>query len=412
MQSKQNDVENADFAVELNDETAKFDALFDFDTDFEDDESDYRLTEYDISSNPNDFNVLTLNTYIERDAIKIPSFQRNYVWDIKRASRWIESLLLGLPVPQLFLYEEARNSLLVIDGQQRLMTIYYYLNGRFPRADKRGIIRRVFDEKGRIPDEVFKDNTLFQDFKLRLDGAAGMQRSPFNGLSYSALEDYQSTLDLRTVRCVVIKQNRPKDGDSSVFEIFNRLNTGGTNLKAQEIRACMYHSEFLSMLAKANQLNNWRRFFGKAEPDLHMRDIEVILRVFAMLEGGGRYTTTMKRFLNDYSRESMSNTAERNTYLYELFRSFIDRCGELDDDVFLGRTNKFNIALFEAVFYAVCKPCEANQKLVSSPISFDKIQELAADGAFLKASTAQTTNSSNVRIRLERAKAMFSDDWV
>lgn len=375
----------------------------------EEEDQDVELTEYDISSNPNDFNVVTLNSYIESDAIKIPGFQRNYVWDIKRASRWIESLLLGLPVPQLFLYEASRNSFLVIDGQQRLMTIYYFLHGRFPKPAARSTIRTLFDKHGKIPDEVFADNDLFQDFKLRLENNSDNRKSRFHGLTYAGLEEYRTTLDLRTVRSIMIKQNRPEDGDSSVFEIFNRLNTGGTNLKPQEIRACMFHSDFYIMLARINCIDQWRRFFGKQEPDLHMRDIEIILRAFAILEEGSRYSTTMSRFLNEYSRKSRNNEPKRNAYLEGLFSSFIEHCDELNDDAFLSKkTNKFNVALFEAVFYAVCSAPLAEESFVKKPVNGDALRTLEVDDQFVEASSARTTNSSNVKKRLERALDVFN----
>ena len=91
------------------------------------------IVDYDISVSPNDFNLKTLFDFIDSGIVKIPGFQRNYVWDIKRASKLIESLLIGVPIPQIFLYEEKKNSFLVIDGQQRLMTIYYFKKKRFPR---------------------------------------------------------------------------------------------------------------------------------------------------------------------------------------------------------------------------------------------------------------------------------------
>ena len=92
------------------------------------------VTQYDISVIPNDFNITTV-------------FQRNYIWDKKRASRFIESLILGLPVPQIFLYQKERNKFLVIDGQQRLLSIYYYIKQRFPLVEKRAELRKVFDLK-------------------------------------------------------------------------------------------------------------------------------------------------------------------------------------------------------------------------------------------------------------------------
>ena len=78
-------------------------------SDYVNDEDEFQIDEYDLTATPNDFNVLTIQSFIESGAVKIPGFQRNYVWDIKRASKLIESLILGLPVPQVFLYEESRN---------------------------------------------------------------------------------------------------------------------------------------------------------------------------------------------------------------------------------------------------------------------------------------------------------------
>ena len=124
-----------------------------------DEVDDSQIREYDITASPNDFNMSTMFSFIESGAVKIPGFQRNYVWDIKRASKLIESILIGLPIPQIFLYEESRNKFLVIDGQQRLMSIYYFIKQRFPRKEKRIELRRIFDEKGNIPDDVLQDQS-------------------------------------------------------------------------------------------------------------------------------------------------------------------------------------------------------------------------------------------------------------
>src|SRR6266851_9248017 len=83
--------------------------------DYAEEAEDSQIDEYDITSTPNDFNVLTLHSFVESGAVKIPGFQRNFVWDISRSSKLIESLILGLPVPQIFLYEQQRNRFLVID---------------------------------------------------------------------------------------------------------------------------------------------------------------------------------------------------------------------------------------------------------------------------------------------------------
>ena len=88
--------------------------------------------QYEISSYGADYDVEGLVKRLERDDLLIPPFQRNYVWKLKEASRFIESLLLGLPVPGVFLVrEQDSNKLLVIDGQQRLKTLQFFYNGIF-----------------------------------------------------------------------------------------------------------------------------------------------------------------------------------------------------------------------------------------------------------------------------------------
>ena len=124
--------------------------------------------EYNITSSPNDFNTKTIFDFIESGIVKIPGFQRNYVWDIKRASKLIESIIMGLPIPQVFLYEKNKNDFLVIDGQQRLMTIYYFVKKRFPKQEKRIELRKVFDLQGKIPERILEDNNYFTDFNLKL----------------------------------------------------------------------------------------------------------------------------------------------------------------------------------------------------------------------------------------------------
>ncbi len=136
--------------------------------DYVDEADDDQVAEYDITAAPNDFNIVTLYNFMESGAIVVPGFQRNYVWDQKRASKLIESLVLGLPVPQIFLYEQARNRFLVIDGQQRLMSVYYFIKQRFPRKEARAELRRVFEEHGGIPDNVLHDDSYFTNFRLQL----------------------------------------------------------------------------------------------------------------------------------------------------------------------------------------------------------------------------------------------------
>jgi uncharacterized protein with ParB-like and HNH nuclease domain len=377
--------------------------------DYVDEADDLQVGEYDITSTPNDFNVLTLNSFIESGAVRIPGFQRNYVWDHGRASKLIESLILGLPIPQLFLYEQARNKFLVIDGQQRLMSIYYFVKKRFPRKDKRVALRAIFDQEGRMPDNVLHDDLYFDDFKLRLPEKIPDRKNRFNGLNYATLGDYKTQFDLRPLRNIIVKQNIPTDDDSSMYEVFNRLNTGGINLRPQEIRTSMYHSKFFEALNRINGMSEWRALIQNSEPDIHMKDMEVLLRGFAMLVDGANYAPSMVTFLNRFSRKCEANSDEQNQYLQGLFESFLGACSSLTPSAFLNKgNNRFNIALFEAVFTATCRAAFAQRRVLSGKISGESIAELSGDPEFIGAALQSTTRTTNVHKRLEVARVLIS----
>jgi uncharacterized protein with ParB-like and HNH nuclease domain len=377
--------------------------------DYAEDEDDIQISEYDITSTPNDFNVSTLFNFVESGAVRIPGFQRNFVWDLARSSKLIESLVLGLPVPQLFLYEQSRNRFLVIDGQQRLMSIYYFIKKRFPRKEKRTELRTIFDSQGRIPDEILHDDAYFETFNLRLPEKLPNHKNKFKGLNYATLGEYKTQFDLRPIRNVVVKQNAPSQDDSSMYEVFNRLNTGGINLRPQEIRTSMYHSPFYEMLYRLNGNADWRKLLRSSEPDLHMKDIEILLRGFAMLVDGDSYAPSMVRFLNQFSRRCKGHTEEQNGYLGRLFESFLAACGSLPEDAFLNKRNRrFNIALYEAVFTAACREAFSEQREATGELSAEEIATLESDAQFTKAALEGTTRTSNVEMRLERAKEIVS----
>lgn len=371
---------------------------------YEDDESqefDFPI-DYEILASPNDFNIKTIYDFIEAGSIDIPGFQRNYVWDINQASKLIESLITGLPVPQIFLYEASRNKFLVIDGQQRLMSIYYFIKQKFPKMEKRGELRKIFEEERKIPDKILHDEKYFINFNLRLPNQFSGIKNRFHGLNYSTMGEYKTSFDLRTIRNVIIKQLSPKDDDSAIYEIFNRLNTGGVNLRPQEIRMSLYNSEFLNMLSKINTDERWRQFLGLDYPDLHMKDIEILLRGFAILINGTNYTPSMLRFLNNFANEAKQYDISKIEYLRKLFNSFLDSCAELDKETFLS-SNRFSIVLYESIFTASCKSAYENNSLIKGKIDKESVEALKNDQDFISFSSGKTSNTRLVRGRINRA---------
>lgn len=172
-------------------------------------------------------------------ATTAPTFQRRYVWPPKKASKLIEFFLLCLPVPQVFLYREPDTErLLVVDGQQRLKTITQYFNGKFANGN-------AFYVTG---------------VKQQWEGKA------YDDLSEPDRRQLKNT----PLRGTIFEQTDPKD-DSSMFQIFERLNTGGMPLSQQEIRNSIYHGSIVEVLKELNLDSNWGKLLKKPRPNDRMR---------------------------------------------------------------------------------------------------------------------------------------------
>ena len=366
---------------------------------------DYPLGEYELSISPNDFNVSTLFDFMKKGIIHVPGYQRNYVWNIKQASKLIESLIIGLPIPQIFLHEESKNKFSVIDGQQRLMTIYFFMNERFPRDNKRSELRTMFEQDDQIPKHILADDGYFQDFKLKLTGGIDSKKNRFDGLTYSLLGEYKLSFELRTIRNIIIKQIEPSNDYSAVFELFSRLNSGGVNLNPQEIRASMYHSEFYNMLNQINTIERWRELYGDNDPEKHFKDVEYLLRSFALLERNQSYQAPMVKFLNEYSSFAKQYKSNKIDQLKSLFESFLDACEQLPSHAFHTEKGKFSPSIFEAVFVCVCETSYEENKDVVGTIDPSSFTRLKSNEEFQQTSMGGTAQKANIKKRLELARS-------
>ncbi len=271
--------------------------------------SDYASTptEFEIATYPADYTLEVLYRKMQSGEIVIPKFQRGFVWKIEQSSRLIESFLLGLPVPQIFVYADQEQKLLIIDGQQRLRSIGFFFDGFFGEADKAGK-RKVFKLEGINED------------------------SRWSGKSYEDFEDSDKRkLNNSVLRAIMIKQINPDD-DTSIYHIFERLNTGGTLLKNQEVRNCVYQGKLNDLLLELNKLTKWRNLLGRQNLDTHQRDIELILRFMALFRWGEKYKKPMKDFLSSFMRRNR-NPDDRyidteRTRFKQICEIIYDRLGE------------------------------------------------------------------------------------
>ena len=367
------------------------------------------IMEYDITTSPRDLTPANIVDMIDSGIIEIPLFQRNYVWDIKKASKLVESLILGLPVPELFFYTEGddNNTYKIIDGQQRFLSIYFFVKGRFPKTtDSRFMIRDGINE-GKELETLLPDNRIFKDFVLELSEDASSP-SRYNGKKFATLDkDTQIKFRLRRfLRTVVVRQNKPDDNSSSMFEIFNRLNTGGTPHNAQEIRASLYYCDFYKALVRLNAEEKWRALMGKPTQDLHSNDIELILRSIALLKDGDNYAPKMVNFLNSFSQKTKKFSKDETNYFENLFLSFIDSCSLLGEKAFF-RNSRFSKTLFESVFVAACTNAYADKAMVCKKIDPTSFETLKNDEKFISYLLSGSSSSDNIKGRINRAKEVI-----
>lgn len=376
----------------------------------DEDEVNAGIVKYDITTSTDSWNPGNIVEFIDNGMIEIPLFQRNYVWKKEMASRLIESMLLGLPVPEIFVYnKDVKESLKIIDGQQRLLSIYFYMKGRFPKnLSARDLIRSNISQNSL--SELINDNDLFSDFRIDFgkkgnDNTAANPPEYWNKTYNELSQKLQAIFKLRrNLRVITIRQNIPEDDESSMFEIFNRLNTGGEKLEHQEIRASLYYCDFYKMMLELNENERWRKLFSRKESrDLHSKDVEVILRAFAMLEWHDKYAPRMVDFLNNYSAYSKSFSKKKIKYLEDLFLSFINSCSEIINEGMFLRNNKFSPTVFEAVFVAVCKNAYKENRLVNAKIISDSLNVMLQNEDFIRSTGKASAGSDNVKKRIEIA---------
>lgn len=371
----------------------------------------YPLDEFSLTTTPNDFNIMTIISFIESGVFKIPAFQRHFVWDIKRASKLIESLLIGLPIPQVFLYEQGKNKYLVIDGQQRLMSIYYFCKGRFPKPEKRSELRDIFEEKGIIPQEILSNDEYFTKFNLKLDGISEGQKNKFSNKNYETLDDYKMTLNLSTIRNMFIKPVSEDDENGAMFEIFNRLNSGGVNLSPQEIRMSLFHSKFLSILIELNKNPIWRQILGKEKIDIRLGDVEAILRFFAMVMFKDSYKNKIAGFLNGFANKAKNFDEDTIMLVRDVWKHAMEKLEHISVNSFRTGGAKLSITLFESIFYAMVYDSfeHKNAELVKD-ISENAIQKMKDNEEFADYSTGKTTRKIAVIGRLDIAKEILDSE--
>lgn len=333
------------------------------------------LVEYDITTYPSDFTLSGLTQMWRDQDITIPDYQREFVWSMKQSSLLIESFLIGLPVPPVFFYIDDKNKNLVIDGQQRLLSVFFFFEGYFGHENEKGK-RQTF----------------------RLTGLN--EKNPFYNKRFVDLEEKdRRKLETSVLRAINIRQLAPKDQSTSVYHIFERLNTGGTPLKPQEIRNCVFRGEFLNKLRELNEDKNWREILGKKLIDKHQNDVELLLRAFGLCHYLDEYEKPMKEFLSKVAKKYQNITTGK----VEKFANDFEKATKIIKEQLRQKPfsvrGPLNTSLFDSIFCTIV----SNVNNVPKNLN-ERYETLLLDEKFIKYTTEGTTDAKTVKERFAYVK--------
>lgn len=332
---------------------------------------------YDVTTYPSDLRLDGIKKMWDNKDIIIPDFQREFVWKLKQSSLLIESFLLGLPVPPVFFYVDDENKNLVIDGQQRLLSIFFFLEGYFG----------------------FEIQQKRQVFRLQgLD-----EKSPYYKKTFKELDDIsRRKLEGSVLRAINVRQLSPADGNTSMYHIFERLNTGGTPLKQQEIRNCVFRGDFVGVLKTLNIDMNWRKIIGKDALDRHQKDVELILRLFALYKNIANYERPMKEFLNKAMDKNKTGKTPKVKEFCENFSVATELIVRLFGHKPFHLRGPLNAAALESVFVVILE----NLDKLPNDIA-DRFKKLKKDNEFGDLTLRATSNVKITEDRYELVKKIL-----
>lgn len=312
-----------------------------------------------------------------------PFYQRRPRWKVEKQSLLIESFIMNIPVPPVFLYERDYNSYEVMDGQQRITALRNFYDGKFELV--------------------------------------GLERWPeINGRTYQTLPDkIQQGLDRRSITSIVLlKESTTDEEEASTLRetVFDRLNTGGTKLSRQEIRNALYRGRMNDLVDRLSRLPTFRKAWNLPEwveneidvtPGIldnslyeKMEDVELVLRFFA-LRHADHYSIGMQPFLDLYMRKAASFDASDLEVLEREFTSTLDLAYAVYGDLLFRPydatenkwTGKAQKAFYDAVMVGMSAFLDRAQRVKDNA---DKVRK-ATEQMFQKEEAGTFTGRGNTK---------------
>ena len=342
-------------------------------------ENTLEQTRNSLSTDRLDMSFGEIMSMYEREEIIIdPDFQRLFRWDTYQKTRFIESILIGIPVPPIFVAEDEHGRWELVDGLQRISTIFSFF----------GILRSMPDKnnwimcKGDIALDL--ENLARKDLPLK----------------------FQLNIKRSSCRVEIIKWNSAFD---MRYELFNRLNTGGSVLTDQEIRNAIFRGvskDFNSFLRRCAENSDFVKIVQPTErqqEQLYMD--ELVLRFCALTDLTADLSENISQHMTNYMKKAVADTVRIST-LEESFNNVVRLLSPIGKDVFRGSNNVFSTSLFDCVTIGISKYYD-RYKNERTDILIAKIEELKGSNSFKKASGSASASKSRILKRIDVADEVF-----
>lgn len=322
-----------------------------------------------------------MNMYDDGELIIAPEFQRAFRWDKDTQTRFIESLLLGIPIPPIFVAETGDNVWELVDGLQRLSTVLSFF-GKLKDKGKNNLVLQAGSILSHL--EGFTIDTIPMNFKLLLKRA----------VCRVEVIRYDSEFDMR-------------------YELFNRLNTGGVSLSEQEIRNCIFRpfdnrfNKFIQEMAKKTYFTNIIKIRREDKEKMYAQ--ELVLRFFALKNLGATFQQNIQKHMDRYMLMVSKNEM---TFDYEteeqIFKDTCEILAKYKGNVFKLATLNFSTSMFDALMITIALNLNEFANYSTDKL-MDRIEQLKKDDNFRKNTNAASSSKSRINSKIEIAHQILLD---
>ncbi|WP_438423206.1 DUF262 domain-containing protein [Aquimarina macrocephali] len=335
-----------------------------------------------LSTDRLDMSFGEIMSMYERDEIVIdPEFQRLFRWDDYQKTRFIESILIGIPIPPIFVAEDEDGRWELVDGLQRISTIFSFF----------GILKTMPDKN----NWILGKGDLVEDFE-----DLACKDLPLK---------FQLNIKRASCRVEIIKWNSAFD---MRYELFNRLNTGGSDLTDQEIRNAIFRGvskEFNSFIRRCSENQNFINIIKPTARQLEQLYMdELVLRFCSLIDSPAELSQNISQHMTKYMREAVKQP-EKIEILETLFNEVVSILNPIGKEVFRGTNRVFSTSLYDCVMIGLSNNIEVYKEMRTDNL-IAKISELKESPSFKKASGSASASKSRILKRIEVANEIFGTE--